>query len=363
MEEIRVVDDAYDERKPMPTPVIIGHRTKSIPDISHLGASDTAARIELALARIYTMTGFSPEVSDRADFEDSIEEILRTDAALTACDPESTWFHLIDPTDEASPIVLGEQGAVPEDTPYFGPPPSSVVNKHRQHHSCKPDALDYWTIEAVTSRMGRSIELAGFTPDDGSLDVTEALKRIGAKRTRPAIVKSTTAKKRPVTEAWVDMFGSFCPKDISWEWAPVTEEGISATVMVQQKIPMDYEYRFFLIDGKPVASAAAIEEYTPLQNTSKTPWHPKMRKDRTAKTIPVTRHDTLQHYLQFVTKAGTDLIEERPDLNAVVCDVAMSEGSPVIVELNPMGNAGLYATDPHSIAEAYFASAGHTEDH
>lgn len=207
-------------------------------------------------------------------------------------------------------------------------------------------------------------------------------------------------------------------------WSLIGLDGTPHGLGIQQIIDMTYEYRLFIINGRPVTGAGCIEEHTPLDADETTPFSPLMRArrpiyiptseadleahlDRTNigpsttlgtaagaavlnrldhgfPTAPITvvdgsASDPCWHPPEPLVSTGeqVDPIESRPDLVAAylafahtfaaqgavqdslpavyVLDVAMSNGRPVVVEVNSLSNSGLYASQPIHVTRAMVA--------
>lgn len=338
------------------SPTVINHRPKPVPELNRLGRqSQTRAQIETALAEIYAATGFSPSSDPRTDFETGIEEILRTHAALKACDPQLTWFHLLDPKSTTTvPEPLADQGTLSGPHRVYGPSQSSMG---RRGHRVDEDELDYWTLEAFRSRAGRAMVLAGFDPDDGSADVVATVSSLFGSTSpkRPFFIKPTSIKSYPAEKAWIDRFDMLQTSTGAWDWASVSLEGRAGTALVQESVPMQYEYRFFIVGAELVAGAGCLGELNPLHNQTRTRFDPRMRKLRGPITRPAARTALLETYLSFAAEAAADIAAERPQLDYYTLDVALGQNDqPLIIELNPAGAAGFYAADPYAVAEACF---------
>lgn len=148
--------------------------------------------------------------------------------------------------------------------------------------------------------------------------------------------------------------------------------GQPGAFQVQEWIPMAYEYRFFVVDGKIVTGAGCVEDHTPFDRcraavayaqSEKEPylgWDVLARRDNTIQqtagnpsTETIQRPFLIQNeYLPFAEKVASNLHDR--DLGTIVIDVALNEltNKPVVVELNTLPNSGLYASDPSMLAEA-----------
>lgn len=135
------------------------------------------------------------------------------------------------------------------------------------------------------------------------------------------------------------------------DWTYVRLEGAVDALLAQDQLPLEYEYRLFVVDGRVVSGAGCVEEFTPLDQTPG-PFDSRMRRER-------------GHF-----QDGPSDVENRPDLTArlvrfgrqvaaehggtVVIDVAFdaSTDQPIVIELNGMSNSGLYASSPWAVTQA-----------
>lgn len=135
-------------------------------------------------------------------------------------------------------------------------------------------------------------------------------------------------------------------------------EGLPNALHVSPWIPMTYEYRLFVVDGIVVTGAGCIEEFTPLDHEDpRDRFDPWVRRDRgngiaaTHDTAPQRSPALVQLYRDF---AATVLAHLNPHEQTIEMDLAMIEdrADPVLIELNGMSNAGLYAINAQALSDA-----------
>lgn len=346
--------------------VIINHRPRPLPDLSAALGSQSKRRadIEQLLARVYADTGYSPAHRPEADFEDGIEELLRLDAGLASFDHDRTWVRRLhpDPQHNAVGDLSGRNEDAPAEAAVYGPEQSSIGDGSGSAHRSS-DTLCYWQYDTVQTHAGRELITCGFNPDDPeALDLYEEAHRLFGERR--FLVKPTAAKKRPAATARLRSIGEKLIFDCdhpAWEWADVSEEGLARTLLLQPVVSMHYEYRFFIVDGTPVAGAGCIEEFTPLNRTTTTQleggFDTRVRKHRHgphSTAIPRSRVELVSNYLRFATEIAATLKDEDPQLDYYTLDLATGDqGQPLIIELNSAGAAGFYAADPYAVAQAF----------
>lgn len=159
-------------------------------------------------------------------------------------------------------------------------------------------------------------------------------------------------------------------------WSLIGVEGSADTLLVQQIVPMRFEYRVFVVDGHPVTGAGCIEEHTPLYADPATSFSPLVREHRRY-TVPGSEDEA--ELLATADPTPTEPLQARPDVverlvayagevaaeiaadgspwgRGYVIDVALDdEDTPLLIEANGLTNAGLYATQPHLVVRALAA--------
>ena len=129
-------------------------------------------------------------------------------------------------------------------------------------------------------------------------------------------------------------------------------EGDLNSLLIQEKITMQNETRFFVIDHKVICGAACIETHTPLNNEGGTRLDPIFERDRNQGNI--SRSPYLRDkLLQTADDIAKQIALEEPRLTAYSLDLAVTfDGQPLFIELNPASNSGLYAIDTHQLVKA-----------
>jgi hypothetical protein len=293
------------------------------------------------------------------DFEDFYEQAARLQAALDAFGADNVWLHLSSDREAALNAGTGERrpAVVLGHLPRYGTQPS------KRHQDVDMDqarmAADYYRYEAFLTRAGRRVQLCGFMPDDPSaVDLRDVLAGFASDGIRRAFVKTTQIKYAAFP---LDMPEGFARGDVGravydvLDYGAMNLEGRSENLIAQEFVPMEYEYRVFVV-GQTVATAAGcIEEFTPLDNSGYR-FDSQLRRNRQERT-PVEVDPVIVGILtHFARKAVHALAMEVPDLTDYVIDVALSpDGQPLIVELNSLLNSGLYASQPGLVTAAMAA--------
>lgn len=213
------------------------------------------------------------------------------------------------------------------DLPVFGRNPSF------QAHACNPVTarLDYWTDEAFLGHVGREFHAVPYE------DVASIADRMLSEG-KSVFVKSSRQKHFKLTlkpgDSFADKIG-----DMAYSFID------GPLLLVQELVPVEYEYRFFIIDRNVVTGSANMQDLTPLDfplaygAVFKTP----LTAD------PDRRPDVVEAFHELAGKIAAEM-----DTPHACVDIAMIDGKPSVVEFNPMqlGHLGLFACDVRALAEA-----------
>jgi hypothetical protein len=295
--------------------------------------------------------------SEAGDYEDFYEQAARLDAALEAFSPENIWLTVSQHQEgEARNLGSGETRRIAalEHLPRYGVQASM---RHQEVDQIQAHlAANYYTYEAFRSRAGRRMVICGYAPEkEGALDLGEVLAGFAADGVRKAFLKVNLNKYAAFP---VDLPAGFAPEDAGTalyrelDYGAMYLEGGSANFQAQEFVTMEYEYRVFVVGNCAVGAAGCIEEFTPLDNNGYA-FDNQLRRNRQERT-PVEAQPSIAGMLKgFARNAIDALALEVPELTDYVIDVALGPGlKPLIVELNPLLNAGLYASQPVLVTKA-----------
>lgn len=297
--------------------------------------------------------------SEDADFEHFVETAARFDSALHAFGPEdcvlvnSQTPSVVTITDLRTGAILPDHGQ--DEDFVWGP----VASKWGSSHGLPTDPADaYWKIPAFKEFAGRELALAGFCTEDGH-DIVDVLGELFDQGVRDFVVKGTASKtmleRFILSSKPTSLFGSGIPEEVYG--GAMHREGRAEVFLVQEAICMLDEYRLFMVGPNPVTGAGCIEEFTPLDGIGETfdPRVSGLRSHAEVRTDPAR----VAELVAFGRELGASLFAQAPDLGTTwVLDVAMNPetGTPIVIELNPSRNAGLYASRPEiwmSAAQTY----------
>ncbi|MDW9478872.1 DUF4343 domain-containing protein [Sinorhizobium meliloti] len=253
-------------------------------------------------------------LTDNTDPEERLEE-----AAL--------WKAMYDQYGKAIVAVRGHADA-PRGLPVFGRTPRFPV----QCANPVPPRLDYWTDPAFLGACRRGFHVVPF-------EDAEPIVRGLQARGQGAFVKSTNLKHFTTTvgadEDFREKIGVMAFSFIDG----------GPELMVQELALIEYEYRYFVIDRQVVTSSPNMTWLTPIDYPL--PNGTVFRTPRT--TIPESRLDIVS----ALESLAADLASSMATPHACI-DVALINGVPGVVEMNPMqiGQVGLFASSVRALARA-----------
>lgn len=205
-------------------------------------------------------------------------------------------------------------------------------------------ASDYWKSETFQKHCGRSI-----LPMPMDRAMINAGTRALCQSRQPKVFMKTVMKRMArsfeiapasQTSPWQQM----CDQFDGLDFFAVEFEGNRNTIfLLQEYVPMRYEYRIVIMDGEPVTGAGCIEHHTPLDNVE--PFDPQMTAVRNHS--PTTSQPELRNrYLGFAETFAELFAKEHGERFDYGLDLCIDDQSRVcIVELNPAMNLGRYACD------------------
>ncbi|GAA4034545.1 hypothetical protein GCM10023063_18290 [Arthrobacter methylotrophus] len=295
------------------------------------------------------------------DYEDFVEQVVHLEAALDTFGADNIW--LVISTDPGTAVNAGNGETRPaadlQLLPRYGTQPSrrhQDVDMEQARH-----AADYYRYEAFLARAGRRFAVCGFGLEGQGAELGDVLAGWAAEGRRRAFLKSVQIKQFAFP---VDLPEGFDPADGSrlvydaLNYGAMYLEGARESIIAQEFVTMEYEYRVFVVSNTVATAAGCIEEFTPLDNNGYL-FDNQLRRHRQAKS-PVEAEPAIAGILtDFARNAVDALALEVPALTDYVIDVALGPGGkPLIVELNSLLNAGLYASQPIRVTEAMAAREG-----
>lgn len=308
-----------------------------------------AARREQAVVRaVETALGRPVETSAEVDYEDWMESSAILAAILAGGHAARIRLDRYLPPIEISGTPSPDMvlGRVPLSARVFLSLPDEVR------------AMEYATSDVFRRHAGRRIAVCDVPGEGGRAerDLYEAITRWAG---QPVVVKQVQPAK-----AWPLLFADV-PADATADWARgwildevgyhfARFEGDRDALLVQDRVDMSCETRFFAVDGRIVSGAACIEAHTPIdreevEGVTATVFERTRNEGYLFRDLSLARD--LEAYASAVAQEAA-----QEGIGNVVIDVALGPGGkPLVVEMNPAINAGLYANDPAAIVEATIA--------
>lgn len=307
------------------------------------------------LLRLWSRHVEPVEEGGEGDYEDFYEQAVRLEAALNAFGPENVWLHLSSDRDTAVNAGTGERRPAAEldHLERYG------VQASTRHQDVDMEqarlAGAYYRYQAFLDRAGRRVELCGLKAPAPATDLGDVLAGFAANGSTRAFVKTTQIKYAAFP---LHLHHGYTPEEAATavfdalDYGAMSLEYGQDNLIAQEYVPMEYEYRCFVVGNTLVTAAGCIEEFTPLDNQGQR-YDNQMRRNRQERT-PVEPEPGIAGVLtNFARDAVDALALEVPALRDYVIDVALGpEGRPLIVELNSLLNAGLYASRPEVVARA-----------
>ena len=303
-------------------------------------------------------------LSAEPDFEDWVENAARLEAAMRLA-PER--LGLVDMEGNAR-FLDGRPVPADQEVQFLGSwrltdnehRKSGVFANYRYPAIALGDELlarDYVHSQIFRRNAGRTVLLCGRReePDDPvPLDIFDALGAaflLGARR----ILIKVNLQKYAIFRFDIpsddprEIEDKLTTENPDFGLALVHLAGRNNMFMVQDFIPMTYEYRVIVFDHEAVAGAGCVEAHTPLDNEA--PWDPKVEEVRSNGEVE-HRPDLAARYAEFAKAFVQEYKAERPNAGNYTLDLAISDGRVVVIELNPLRNYGLYAMNFDAVLRA-----------
>lgn len=138
-------------------------------------------------------------------------------------------------------------------------------------------------------------------------------------------------------------------------------EGDRDCILLQDQVMMRHETRFLIVDGQVVTGAPCVISDTPAERNPELVEGVTFARYEDAGGYAFLDRDIARRLEGFAARVAAEIQAECPELAHYTLDLAMGEEAPLVVELNPDLNSGLYANDAGAILRAHLALAARRE--
>lgn len=320
------------------------------------------------------------------DREESIEDVMRVGAAF-AHTPD---IYLTSPIDFVNGFVpryatrytLDENSVSGEHTIHTSPlahtstidPTAQVIGPLGHHYSSaiadafsrpdryafKPHLEDFFgrrTVVLDTQNMHDTEidELAYLVENNAQLFVKDALNKgpTGTIDTDSLFTLLNSDDLNAETyEVMLALTISRNPAFEHWAW------GLPRYIFIQEPLSMQYETRFFYVNGQCVSASGRIIDLVPDENSVRDPFyyadHTVVHLSHSNDGQVPVRNPHYQDMYDFAQLISTTWSQHEENALTCVVDIAWDADSDsvVLVELNDISNAGLYGASAHAVYAA-----------
>ena len=126
-------------------------------------------------------------------------------------------------------------------------------------------------------------------------------------------------------------------------------------ILVQEEMIMNYETRFFIVNGVIVSASGRVIDFVPTQESVKNPFHYAQQtvkhQSHSNDNQEIITNSHYDHMVEYVKDIITTIENNENKFPTCVIDIAWSpeKQSPVLVEINNISNSGLYGCSAHAI--------------
>lgn len=243
--------------------------------------------------------------------------------------------------------------AVPEDTSAFFRWGSQTVREEKSHPIRAEVMADrYYATDTFRAFAGRQVAVCDLRADT---TLFAEMRRLADPDTGAVFVKVVDPVKggRALVTISPDDDDDSIREQLTW-----FEDGLAGmfhhgrTVLVQQVIPMRFEYRFFIVDGRAVTGAGCVEELTPSDRPRGVLHDPRVREHRGQGAL-VRDLDVVNALYRGAETFARAWIAAGDAPSEYVVDLALNDrNEAVVVEVNGIRNSGLYASSPAAVVAA-----------
>lgn len=239
------------------------------------------------------------------------------------------WKALFDEFGGDGVVAVSEHSSAPDGIPVFGRTPRLPMDCRNPVSS----RLEYWKDPAFLAACGREFNVATFSE-------AERLVADLHSRKRGAFIKSTNLKHFTATIP--------CGTDFMRQMGAMAYSFIDGgpSLMVQEHVKVEYEYRYFVVGRRIVASSPNMISLTPIDFPLP---EGTVYRLTSVGTPPEVRHDLVVSFDALAQRLCSEMAGDHACI-----DLALIDGRPGVVEMNPMqiGQVGLFASSVRDLAAA-----------
>lgn len=283
------------------------------------------------------------------DVEDFWEPAARSAAAIRAAHGLGTTVEFARPDAQWSLAMMDRR---------LG----SVWQNEENRHGFDPLLLHPLLLEYG----GRWLSLAGYTDEPGEFepehDAVELILSRARAGVKKVVLKLAASKTGMCT---LDLTESMNAEDVHAQlfagdvgWSLISLVGRRNSILLQDWIPLSYEYRLFVVDGKIISGAGCVEEFTPYNRISTDAlFDYRVRGNRGNEITAGQPSEVIKDValIEAYLETGSDIVAHYD--GTVVFDLALVERDGemdqiVLIEMNTLPNSGLYASNVDAVYEA-----------
>lgn len=238
--------------------------------------------------------------------------------------------------------------------------------------ACNDLANHYAETETFHAFAGRRMALADMPGEQAHLRASNPLARTGAGGDVAEAIRSFAGGRCFVKVVWPAKseapFRLEVPTSCSREQAKglfldatgylsAAREGDRDAILIQEHVEMRHEMRFFVVNTQIVTGTGCVESDTPMQNGDDLRFSGRTEVRRGDGRVGCYPTEAAR-LREFAERFVAALADEAPEIAHYVVDCALkADGTPIVIELNPIAESGLYAASHRDLFAAMLAAA------
>lgn len=213
----------------------------------------------------------------------------------------------------------------------------------REYHNCET-FMRHSQRPVYPATMVTSDEIVRSQSSEQLVDVETVLHRLGDPD--EVFIKNSNSKGLTFTtkgdaQTIRTLCGGYYPK-------------AAHTHLIQPVCNIHHEYRFFVVNHTVITGAGRVISHSSLDNTEQ--FNPLTTKYASTSEQPDDLIDSrelmTEGYLPLARQFAREFAVEQPATHAYCLDIGLINGTPGVIELNSISNAGTYASDMKRLVTA-----------